>query len=69
MKAIKSPHSPEQVAQFEARYEEGYDVQDDTYLAWNSIYHPTSPESVSSAAISKITSVTSVSVGTVASSY
>ena len=60
--------SPAQVAQFEARYEEGYDVQDNTYLEWKSMYHP-SPESVSSAATSKTTSVTSsVSVGTGASS-
>lgn len=40
MKAIKSPHSPKQVAQFEAWYEEGYDVEDDTYLAWKSTYIP-----------------------------
>ena len=26
--------SPEQTAQFEVRYKEGYDVQDTTYLAW-----------------------------------
>ena len=60
--------SPAQVAQFEAQYEEGNDVEDDTYLPWKSMYHP-SPESVSSAATSKTTSVTtSVSVGTGASS-
>ena len=41
--------SPEQIARFEVQYAEGYDVQDTTYLAWKSIYHP-SPESVSSAA-------------------
>ena len=41
--------SPEQIARFEVQYAEGYDVQDDTYLAWKSIYHP-SPESVSNAA-------------------
>ena len=58
--------SPAQVAQFEAWYEECYNVQDDTYLA---LYHPPSPESVSSAATSKTTSVTSsASVGTSASS-
>jgi len=60
--------SPAQVAQFDARYEEGCDVQDDTYLVWESIHHP-SPESVSSAATSTTKSVTSsVSVGTGASS-
>ena len=50
--------SPEQIALFEVRYAEGYDVQDATYLAWKSIYYP-SPESVSSAATSTSASITS----------
>ena len=56
--------SLEQIAQFEVQYAEGYDVQDATYLAWKSMYHP-NPESVSSAATSTfaiITSSVSVSV-------
>ena len=52
--ALKKPtpqvptFSPEQTAQFEVHYKEGYNVQDTTYLAWKSIYHP-SPGSLSSA--------------------
>ena len=41
--------TPEQIAAFKVRYEEGYDVEDATYSAWLSIYHP-STDSVSSAA-------------------
>ena len=50
--------SPEQIARFEVQYAEDYDVQDVTYLAWKSIYHP-SPESVSNAATSTSASITS----------
>ena len=50
--------SPEQIAGFEVQYAEDYDVQDVTYLAWKSIYHP-SPESVSNAATSTSASITS----------
>ena len=57
----QTPHTltftPEQVAQFEARYKEGYVIQDKAYLAWKNIYHP-SPESVSS-----VTSSLSVCTG------
>ena len=41
--------TPKQAEEFEVRYEEGYDVEDATYLAWKRLYHPSS-NSVSSTA-------------------
>ena len=56
--------SPEQIALFEKRYAEGYDVPDPTYLAWKSANYP-SPESVvSTTAVSSPGSSASVVVGT-----
>ena len=56
-----APFSPEQVALFEQRYAEGYDVLDPAYLAWKNENHP-SPESISSIATPTSSTGSSTSV-------
>ena len=54
----KSPEVPtfslQQVAEFEVHYREGYDIQDPTYLAWKSTYHPVPEEASGSSSPSQL---------------